>query len=319
MLQVNGKRFDKFDKSNPFTEIYLSGMKLFHDFGFKTLILESPLHKISKTNEGNNEYSAGGWSNFRQKYVHEKGEFDVIYYETSFLNNRKNNAEEFRPRKYNYNGAMDTIVVAQNPDLAFFLVFVSANCELKVEFDQLQNKIRRDKRDILWKIQDKKAEARNTVAMMQDSLKIQNAIYSEEHSLPIETIKVIARNVGIHSIDSLSEEQIRVRVGEYFLEQTNGVYNKKKLEEFKEINPGATKKIDEFAVCKAVVSELKELKMIEVKKAGGKFEYRTMAGDAIVTFPPGRNADETLAFFFKENPGEREMFENKIKELKNQT
>jgi hypothetical protein len=318
MLQVNGKRFDKFDKSNPFTEVYNSCMKLLYDYKFDKVLLVSPEHKTTINQEGSKEFSGGGWAKCRQKYVGIKGEFDVVYFESSSFNPRRNNIEEFQPRNYSFNGSLASVNVAENPDLAFFLVFVSIHCELKVEFDLLQNKIKREKRKIYWKIEDKKAEAKNTIVERQMAIKIQNAIYSEDHRLDIEVVKIIARNVGLGALDALSEDQIRVLVGDYFLEQKNGLYIKKKLNEFDEINPGKTRKIDEFAVCKSVVAELKELKMVEVKKVGGRFEYRTSSGDAIVTFLPGRNADETLANLFKENPGEREMFEEKIKDFKNQ-
>lgn len=311
MLQVNGKKFDKNDSGNTFSTTFNECMSLLHKLGIKTLVLVSPDHKKNVNEEGNVETSSGGWTLLRQKYVGVRGEYDVIYYKNSHFDKHGN--EIFGPRNWSFNGAMESIKVDENPDLAFFLVFVSPNCELKQELQDFQNKVKRDNRTVFYKIEDKKFEAKQAVKTIQDALKIQNLIYSEEFGLSVENLKVIARSVNIGSLKDMDDNQVRIQLGEYFLKQEKGMYFKDRIKDFLEMVPSKGGEIDLFTKAKSLVVQLEELKLIEHKNiAGNKIEWRTNGGDAIISFGKGRNPQDTLAGYFKENPAEMQAFEEMI-------
>ena len=287
-------------------------MKALKSLDMPTIHLISAPHKVSINQDGDPEYSAGGWPLYRQKYVAKDGAtYDVQYYEESHFDN--NNREVFGPRRYNWPGNIDRFNLKNDAEKVFFLVFVSPHCMLKDELKDLQNDVPRDKRNLYYMIHDEKSDARNTLKTVQDSIMIQEKLWLEGTRLAVDDVKVIGRSVGLAGLEELSEEQVRLKVGNYFLKQKDGVYDAKRIKSFFEIMP-ASGGIDAAAKCMALVSQLKELKLIKTYKVGGRMEYQTAAGNTITSFALAADADSMLANFFKEHPEERDMFEQLIED-----
>lgn len=313
-LQVNGTRFITTDTSNPFKKVYNECMKELGKLGMKNIIFESAPHKITKHEDGNLEYSSGGWVNYHQKFMFKDQTFDVRCYDTSFYPpNRINTVEEFRPRHYNFPGNIDTLILKNDPEKVFFLIFVSENCARKPELEDLQNKIVRDKRNTYYKLRDVASDAKSAIKVIRDAAKLTNMLMTEGVMLPIDQVKIIGRSVGMGGFDGYGDDQIRIEVSNHFLVKKGETWDPKRIDEFFRIAP-ANGKIEDLSVCRALVEELKDKKLIVLKETGGKLQWQTSAGNVITSFATSQEPVEMLANFFKEHPEEREMFEQIIED-----
>ncbi len=316
MLVSDGKKLDKADKSNSVVKFYndcMEALKTVRDDN--KIIFEAPARKVTINQEGKRENSAGGWALYREKLIFGKEEHDIQYYETSFPD-AKTGAETFRPRRYSFNGAIDPLLVDQDPDKVFFLIFVSRHCEIMPELEAFQNKLKRDNRNIYWRVQNKKAESRVKVDFKRKLLAVENAIY-EENGLSMDVLRVIAKNFQIGSVDRLDPNQLRDALAENVLAtNANGRYDLKKIEAFLDLLPAkGEKKISDTAKIVALVSDLEAHNILVNKKIAGNKAAWFLGDQQLVVHSPSKKKEDALVDYLTLNPEEREMLEQKVVEL----
>ena len=314
MLVVDSKKINKSEKDNDFVKIYEQCMSRLLTLGIKNVILESPPHKVHINEEGQTEFSGGAWGRYREKFVFKGREYDVIYYETSFPDKHGN--EQYRPRKYSFNGQIDTLILDTDADKLFFLVFVSPHCQKMAEIAELQNSVIGKR--IFWKVRNEKADSETSIQTRRNILQIENAIYSQENGLPFETIKTMARNLGMGRFDGYTETQVRLALGEFTLvKNTKGVYDKQKIEDFiKMIPKGGVFKTSQKETFVALASELKEYGIVKQSRNGGKMSWCNKEGKPLEEHPMNRKGDDVLLELLTENEEIRKELEAQLTEAK---
>ena len=243
---------------------------------FEKFLFVHPESKRRRQADGTWETSEGALVPFREKMITPFGEFDVVYYETTFFN--KHGKEEYRPRRFNFSG-LNPFDKQRDYEKIWFLVFVSPHVEHIIDIKSQQNQ---NRKRTFFKVQDPRGDAERNYDVMKLVGDAYHQIFDKDQ-LNGEILNTVARHFGVKGIDRMSDEQLRLELSNKVLKQTNGAYSPKLLNEFFEILPETGhRQPSDNAMAQAVFSELMEKNIIKHKQGEERSEWVYVSGGELI-------------------------------------
>ena len=312
MILYNGKKLSTADKDEPFVKMYNRQIEwIKNNKYFERFVFVHPDNRRKRKEDGSYEVSEGALVPFREKMITDFGEFDVIYYDTTFLN--KHGKEEYRPRRFNFTG-LNQYKKESHYEKIWFLIFVSPHVEHIIDIKNQQNQ---NRKRTFFKVQDSRGDAELRYDIMNKVGEAYHKIFNKEE-LNGELLITVARHFGVKRLDKMSDEQLRLELSTKVLKMKHGTYGPKLIDEFFEILPETGKRAPaDNAQAKAVYNELIEKAIIKHKLGEERSEWLYEPGGELIF--KHSSADAPEAAFINhliKNPEVLKDFQAKLKEAR---
>lgn len=273
MIIVNDVKLNTLPGTDAFVKHYKECIRELEKRFGKSILLDHPIEAATWTDMGKGkrraEWPASKEFSTKQIYLWQGRQYEVVY-ATNYIPGKKTNEPGFYvPKTYDFRGKT-SINLQSNPDLAFFLVFVSPYCGYLKQKDlaKNQNQMRGKRRHYV--VYDEYGNAEEELETNSRVAEAQAFISSEKFSIPLDKIIDLCIVYGLLSpTEEIKEPIIRKKLSDFVLmKDAKGKYKMDVINQFI-----ADVEYPEMIAIKALVKELLANNVVSEHRENKKTTY----------------------------------------------
>lgn len=315
MLAFNNQTLEKLPKEHPFLADYNEKIDLLKEMGdtFEFRFTDDKIRPKNPFDPDSREESAAGVSLLtRVRYAWTGGSGEVTYYRSFTMDHGE---PLFVPREIPFTGFM-TLDIRKDPDLIYFLIFVSPFIEPIPDFKDdegksLMNLFRRRSHYKLYlhdAVVDSKYELEEKIS------EVQTLIYDKNYGLPIAKIRVIASSYSIPGVGFMKDNEVRIALKERILATTRGRHDIKLINDFLTNKDTPEQVVLNSLIQTGIDHDLIRNRVPSQKNPKGAWYYNSEQKELICEVGNMVAPRRALIDFLTSSPDDRKEFERVITE-----